>query len=304
MSERGIALLLALGVVAIVAAVAADGADDEALLLREVEAFTMQAKARGAVLSGLELAVWGLRADAERDGAAPVDHLEEEWALPAPPFPVDEGTVQGWITDAQGCYNLNNLVDAKGQVRLAEVQVLRRLFRLLELDASLVDAIVDWLDADDVPFGPGGAEDASYIARGLHAKNGPLDRFRELALIEGFTPEILAKLQGVACVLPGRTAAPTPVNLNTAPLVVVRAFFPALSAAGAEAWAAGRPFARVADALAAPWARGANPARFSVNTHWFFVRVRAHYGESEMAWRYLVRRNGRTLALVAVEPLS
>ncbi len=304
MSERGIALLLALGVVAVVAGVAAEGADDELLLTREVEALSMRAKAEGAALSGLELAVWGLRADARRDGANPVDHLEEEWALPAPPFPVDEGTVQGWITDAQGCYNLNDLVDAKGHVRLREVAVARRLFRLLDLDPALVDALVDWLDGDDVPFGPGGAEDAAYLADGLHAKNGPLDRLRELALVAGFTPRDVARLGKAACVLPARGAAPVPVNLNTAPLVVVRAFFPRLSGAEAERWAEGRPFRRVADALSAPWARGANPARFSVNTHWFLVRVHARYGPAEAGYRYLVRRTGASIAVVRTEPLG
>ncbi len=304
MNERGVALLFALGVVAVVAAVAASGAQDEALLLRETEALAARAKAEGAALSGLMLAVWGLRADAKRDGNAPVDHLEEEWAAPAPPFPVDGGTVQGWITDAQGCYNLNDLVDAQGHVRLAEVKVVKRLFRLLDLNPSLVDALVDWMDADDVPFGPGGAEEASYLARGLHAKNGPLDRMRELALLPGFSPQVRAALQKVACVLPRRGNAPWPINLNTAPLIVVRAFFPQLSEAEAERWAAERPFRRVADALSMPWARGANPARFSVNSHWFFVRVRARYGLGEASYRYLVQRTGTTLVLVRVEPFG
>ena len=51
---------------------------------------------------------------------------------------------------------------------------------------SLVDALLDWRDADDVPR-PHGAERAWYDEQGLHPpRNGPLADIRELSRVRGF----------------------------------------------------------------------------------------------------------------------
>lgn len=58
---------------------------------------------------------------------------------------------------------------------------------------ELINAFMDWVDADDLHREPGGAEtdDEFYEERGYEVKNAPLDTIDELALIKGFTSEIV-----------------------------------------------------------------------------------------------------------------
>jgi general secretion pathway protein K len=112
------------------------------------------------------------------------------------------------------------------------IQITQDLFQRLGIDPTLVGAIVDWIDTDDIPTGSGGAENNYY--RGLDkpytARNGPMETIAELRLIRGFTDEILRKLgaRRVGGIVDPATnlyltALPQPqgggwrVNLNTAP---------------------------------------------------------------------------------------
>ena len=80
---------------------------------------------------------------------------------------------------------------------------------------SLVDALLDWRDRDDVAR-PLGAERDWYQAHGrLPPRNAPLADIRELARVRGF--EALQGLDSVLTLEPGRIA------LNHAPLTVVAA---------------------------------------------------------------------------------
>ena len=112
------------------------------------------------------------------------------------------------------------------------VQITQDLFQRLGIDPTLVGALIDWIDVDDIPTGSGGAESNYY--RGLDkpypARNGPMETIAELRLIKGFTDEVLLKLgaRRVGGIVDPATnlyltALPLPqgggwrVNLNTAP---------------------------------------------------------------------------------------
>jgi general secretion pathway protein K len=112
-----------------------------------------------------------------------------------------------------------------------------KIFQRLGVDPTLVGALVDWIDVDDIPTGAGGAESSYY--RGLEkpyaARNGSMETIAELRLIKGFTDEVLLKLgaRRVGGIVDPATnlyltAVPMPqggswrVNLNTAPIAILQ----------------------------------------------------------------------------------
>jgi general secretion pathway protein K len=116
------------------------------------------------------------------------------------------------------------------------IQPMQDLFQRLGVDPTLVGALVDWIDVDDIPTGAGGAESSYY--RGLEkpyaARNGSMETIAELRLIKGFTDEVLLKLgaRRVGGIVDPATnlyltAVPMPqggswrVNLNTAPMAIL-----------------------------------------------------------------------------------
>jgi hypothetical protein len=92
------------------------------------------------------------------------------------------------ITDEGGKLNINSLIklDPTGEV------LYNALLKLPDMTADVADAIVDWVDADDV-VRPSGAESADYqgMAVPYRAKDGPLNSLDELLLVRGVTPQLL-----------------------------------------------------------------------------------------------------------------
>ncbi|RME84894.1 MAG: general secretion pathway protein GspK [Zetaproteobacteria bacterium] len=297
---KGAALIVVLGLLAVLAAVAAEAAWSTTRMLARAEGLAARMRADWAARSALALAALALSEDARHASETPYDGLDEPWAQPAPPYPVDGGVITGRVEDASGKLDLNSLVDPRGRVNPALNQALRRLFALLEIDPLLVDALIDWIDRDDQPFGPGGAEDASYVAEGRRVKNAPLDTVDELGAVMGFTPEIVARLKPYLWARPPQ-AAPAAVNLNTASLEVLASLFPNLPRASIEAFVEARPFASVAEALNALGARAPAGLRLSIRSDWFIVHADARFDRAEARWRYLVRRSGTQVVLVRAE---
>lgn len=160
-----------------------------------------------------------LARDLEKNGA--IDSLDEDWARDIDYLPVEQGAVRGKIEDLQGRFNLNNL----GTAQAAKYQQqLLRLFQNIEgLDPALAQplagAIRDWIDADQIPSGVGGAEDTDYLAlpQPYRAANQPMGSPTELLAIKGMTPKTYQLLAKYVCTLPiGSARTPTPINVNTA----------------------------------------------------------------------------------------
>ncbi|HMO25046.1 MAG TPA: type II secretion system protein GspK, partial [Tepidisphaeraceae bacterium] len=61
------------------------------------------------------------------------------------------------------------------------------------IDPELADALVDWIDEDDVATGIGGAESSYYLglSEPYTAKNAALETLDELAMVRGFTHAVL-----------------------------------------------------------------------------------------------------------------
>ncbi len=290
-SERGIALVMVLALVALVAVWAVQSADEDWISLRRAENMQLAAKTWLGVESGQALALRALSAD---DPA--VDSLDEDWALETPPFPVDEGVIAARIEDANRYINLNDLVGASGKAQPDVVAVVKRLFVRLQLDAQLVDALVDWMDADKEPYGSGGAEESAYASRPYHIKNAPLDSLNELLLVQGFEPAMLDALRKVVMARPSTVLSA--VNINTAPADVLLSLADNIPQGDVEAMISGRestPYKNIADLTAGglnQWVSTVKPGWMTIKSDAFLIRVEARFDRARWAEEMLLARQG------------
>ena len=150
--------------------------------------------------------------------------------------------------DELGKLNLNDLAVAPGDElqKKKKIQRFKRLFELLQLSPDLVDALVDWVDADDNQE-PAGAESMYYQSQrpAYRTANAPLHGFGDLRLIKGFTPEIVDRLSRYVTLFPAEGSGL--VNLNTADLLVIQSLDPAITQTMAAEIAQGRPYKKKED---------------------------------------------------------
>lgn len=228
-------------------------------------------KAFHLATSGIAAAQAVLKDDLSKTGGK--DDLTELWATPFPPYPVGDGTVAIAVQDEGGKINLNTLVTKDGN-RLTDpswqVERLRKLFRLKELDPNLVDAIVDWLDRDEI-LEPHGAETGYYegLDRPYRCRNGQMETLAELHLIKGITDDVYRVIAPYVTVYwNGPITGESRINLNTADPLVLESLavregpgvqFP-LDAAQVEQIVAARPFANITQLQKVP---GLTPAVYS-----------------------------------------
>lgn len=215
--QRGVAAVTALLVVAVAASAAAWMLAQQSATLNQAALVAARAQTDLYADAGLDWARGILAQDRRNTG---IDSLGEGWAQPLVGLPVERALVSGSITDAQSRYNLNNLV--KDGVRSeADVRLTRRLFDAVGVEPALVDALIDWIDADSDPTGEGGAEDSYYLAlpRPYRTANRPLAQVEELYRVRGFDARRIERLKPFVSTLPART----PVNANTASREVLSA---------------------------------------------------------------------------------
>lgn len=287
-SERGVALVTVLLVVAIAAALSAEVLWRQLVLTRQTENQRHAAQVRAIVQGALD---WvGLILEEDRT-QGPADHSGERWATPVA-VPVEYGQASGRLTDAQGCFNLNTLVSG-GQPSPADIEAYRRLLAVLGLEATLAETLLDWLDADTLPSGAAGAEDAWYLAQDppRHAANQPLAEVSELGQVRGYDAETVRRLAAYVCALP----EPTPVNVNSAPAEVLLAYMPGLDPASAARLldARGRGLEsldQVRALLPAHLQHLASSQRLSVRSHYFTLELSLQFGDVTQHFRALLYR--------------
>lgn len=117
--------------------------------------------------------------------------------------------------------NSDEAEPGKGRLNEAQFQVLQRLLARLELKPELAQAIVDWIDPDQDPIFPDGAEDSDYnvLTPPYLAANRPMLSVSELRQIKGVDQDSYDKLSPLVCALP----PDAPLNVNTAPALVLAA---------------------------------------------------------------------------------
>jgi len=286
--ERGAALIIVLGLVALISTWAVTAAYEDMLSLRRADNAQDAMRAEQASQSALVLSAKILRDDSKD---SQTDDLDEIWAQDSPPFSIDDGSVFGKIVDANRFINLNTLVDKNGKAVPEVEKQVKALFTLLELDVALVDALIDWMDADDRVHGSGGVEDSGYYDQDYHIKNARLDDWQELNLIRGFDDKIVNLLATVATIRAVPATGFSTVNINTAGAKVLMAIMPKMTGVDAETLLAERPFDSVAIALQnRPWAVGVKQADLSVASDAFMVRTEARFGRVVLREKFMIQR--------------
>lgn len=222
--QRGVALLTVLLLVAVMTLLVVAVLDDIRFGLRRASNAQTVAQAQWYALGAEALTEVQIHRLAERDGTRTT--LAGNWNGRPFLFPIgDEGQQDGMIrarlSDGTACFNLNSVVEGvPGQWQRRALGVRQYLALLqalsfpLRQSQALADALVDWIDSDQVR-GSDGAEDAAYTTRtpAYRTASGLLAEPSELHAIAGYQRDVYARLRPHVCALP--VADLSPVNVNT-----------------------------------------------------------------------------------------
>jgi general secretion pathway protein K len=181
--------------------------------------------------------------------------LAQPWAQPTQPLPITPendpegaplGTLQGALEDMQGRFNLNSLghLIAGGQANSGfalsgqggiqdpvPLQIFQRLLVSVGLEPKWAGIARDWLDADNQPGEPDGAEDAVYTQQNPPYRTGnwPMMSPSELMNMPGFGAERYRKIAPFVTALPNADGTRVRINVCTAPPQVLEALADNLS---------------------------------------------------------------------------
>ena len=247
--ERGIALLLTLLVLTLLVALILEFDVEARREYRDAAAFRDNFKAAVLARAAVQAARGVLQQDFIKDKQTGqfFDAPTDIWAFPISNYVIGDGVLSAQIEDERGKLNLNDLA-AGGDPIARKTKVLRfkRLFELVQINPDLVDAIVDWVDQDEVPEAAG-AESPYYqtLHPSYRAANAPLQTLLELRLIKGMTPDLIEKLSKVVTVYPQE--GESRVNVNTADLLVLQALDPRITQGVASDIIQARPFKTIQD---------------------------------------------------------
>jgi general secretion pathway protein K len=229
-NRRGVALILVLLVISVIMALTIQLNRDTRSGVYEAANLGDGIRLRYIAESGFHVGEALLLADKNA-----FDALTELWAntqmisLQSEHF-FDNGSFKLMIEDEAGRIAVNRLVSGNSYNPLIRDLLLRLLtgpyFRLERGKAvELIEAIKDWIDADDEVTG-GGAERAFYAAleRPYAVKNAPLDCIEELLMVKGMSLDLFYG-KGDS---PGLSRCLTVfgdgrININTAPKYILRA---------------------------------------------------------------------------------
>jgi general secretion pathway protein K len=154
--------------------------------------------------------------------ATGTDALNQPWAESYGPFELLPGVLLEFaqLEDEQSKFNLNNLADG-GSTDATSVTEFQQLLTLLGLETKWAPLIADWIDSDDQPNFPDGAEDSVYLAQSpqYRTANEPITSISELLALPGFGRDRYNRLAPYITALP----AGTQINVCTASGVLLDA---------------------------------------------------------------------------------
>ncbi|WP_262378507.1 type II secretion system minor pseudopilin GspK [Luteimonas viscosa] len=217
-TQCGAALLTVLLLIAVMTVLLVSVMDDIRFGLRRTGNAQALAQAQWYALGSEELARTRIRQLERGDGRTT---LEGGWNGRPFVFPIDGGVMRVRLDDASACFNLNSVVEgAAGQWSRREtgarqyIALLRALEFTPEQANAMTDALVDWIDSDQMP-GAAGAEDAAYASRGpgYRTSGTLLAEASELRAIAGHDAASYARLRPHVCAHPDN--ALSPLNINT-----------------------------------------------------------------------------------------
>jgi len=220
-AQRGIALMVAILIVALGTMIAAAVAYENAMTARRGTA-TYAFDQSILIAQGAEaLAAYGLRQVVQSDPKQL--YPGQGWDKPLGPIEVVPGVMlEASLEDLQGRFNLNNLVKPDGTPDVAMATAFNQLLALLGLEEKWTGYIIDWIDMDGTPSIPEGAEDSVYMGQTLpyRTPNRYITSASELLALPGFGRDRYLKLAPYVTALPYGTT----INVCTASHELLDAF--------------------------------------------------------------------------------
>jgi general secretion pathway protein K len=321
--QRGVALIIALILVALATILATKLTFDGFLERRRTIGVLAVEQALHFGMGAEALAADVLAQDLQN--SAQQTTLSAPWAQPTQPLPITPqddpegepiGTLQGELEDMQGRFNLNNLArvvtgsNAAGtstttgttpQGTIQDPQPLEQFQRLLAavgVEPKWAAIARDWIDADDIPGSPDGAEDQVYTSQTPPYRTGnwPMMSPSELMNLPGFGADRYRKIAPYVTALPTATAT---INICTAPSVVLESLADNLNGEySPEVLANGRKTGCFPDLNAfrnvvGPKGLAAITGRFDSKSQFFRLTTRITLGTTEFTlYSLLVRGTG------------
>ncbi|MDF0605490.1 type II secretion system minor pseudopilin GspK [Neisseriaceae bacterium TC5R-5] len=211
--QAGMAVIMALLIVALATTAAALVLWQQGLWWHQLDNDHNRAQLRLVADGGLGWAMEILRFNNGPAGNGVVA-LSQLWAQPLPAIEAEGVTVSGRLSDLQGRFNVNSLVQ-NGQINTRQLVFYKSLLATLGLPNRLSDPLLKYL---------GAREDEDKQQTQPAASPGKvLVRVEMLRWVPDYTPEVLAKL------LPHVTALPagvTQINANTATQAILKTLLP------------------------------------------------------------------------------
>jgi general secretion pathway protein K len=221
--QRGVALIVAILLVALGTIIAATVAYENAMAARRSTA-TYAFDESLMVAQGAEaLAAYGIRQFFKSDP----NHvfIGQGWDKPVGPMEVVPGVMlEASLEDLQGRLNLNNLVNKDGTPDPLYVTAFSKLLQMVGLEPKWALLMVDWIDADIVPQNIDGAEDSVYMGQTppYRTANRYITSATELMALPGFGRDRYLAIAPYVAALPKDTK----INVCTVKDKVLDAFLP------------------------------------------------------------------------------
>jgi len=222
-AQRGVALIVAILLVALGTILAAAVAYENAMTYRRGTG-TYAFDESLLIAQGAEaLAAYGIRQFYQSDPNQV--YVGQGWDKPVGPMEVVPGVMlEASLEDMQGRLNLNNLVNKDGTPDPVYVAAFTKLLELVGLETKWAPMMVDWIDADIVPQNPDGAEDSVYMGQTppYRTANRYITSTTELLALPGFGRDRYLALAPYIAALPVNTK----INVCTVKDKVLDAFLP------------------------------------------------------------------------------
>jgi general secretion pathway protein K len=222
-AQRGVALLVAILLVAIATILAASIAFNSVMSARRGIAILALDQSFMVATGAEALAAYALREDFLENEE--FDHPGEVWGKPYGPLEIVPGVIlTAYVEDLQGRFNLNSLLADDGTVSESALTQLQRLMEMLDIEPKWAGMIADWIDLDPVERNPDGGEDAMYAAQDppYRTPNLLLTSTSELLALPGFGRERYLKLAPYVAALPQKAK----LNLCSASGPVIDSLIP------------------------------------------------------------------------------
>lgn len=295
--QSGVALITVLLVVALVTVICAALIMRQQLAIRSIGNQLLVRQAQYYAEGGELLAKALLRRDLK---AGRTDYLGEPWANPQLSFPLDEGgELRLHIEDLSGRFNLNALADT-GEMGNLALQRFQRLLLILQVRPVYAELLRDWLDTDQDPIGPNGAEDALYLLADPAYRTGPgqIAEVSELRLLLGMTESEYQRLAPYVTALPSNVG----INVNTASAQVLACLGDGIAPASLQSLIEGRiktGFQDVGSFAQQLSAFGVSDQGLSVASEYFRVTTEVLLGDRRQVLASYLQRNeeGRILLM-------